>query len=168
MVYTGAEGWPAGRDLPVTIARTMPKYLLYSDEEIKAVRHDMYDHELEGLFGIKHGRTHGFFPASAFHGPLFLLMRADARVGLKLVLDMINHCTEWYANPRVEHEFIELPDRIRLDFSDGSHVEQWCNGRLWGAYRGMHVSSYVFQSILMAFERWLLEYGEQYPEQLDK
>ncbi|HKV97203.1 MAG TPA: AAA family ATPase [Gammaproteobacteria bacterium] len=168
LIYTGSEGWPAGRDLPATIARTMPKYLLYSEEEITSVRHDMYDHELEGLFGIKHGRTHGFFPASAYHGPLFLLLRADGRVGLKLVIDMINHCTEWYANPRVEHEFIELPERIRLEFSDGSHVEQWCNGRLWGAYRGLHVSSYVFQSILMAFERWLLEYAEQYPRQLDK
>lgn len=168
LIYTGSDGWPAGRDLPGTIAIAMPKYFFYSDEGFKNVRHDMYDDELEGLFGIKHGRTHGYFPATAFRGPLLPLLRADGRVGLKLVVDMINHCTEWYANPRVEHQYVELPEKIRLDFGDGTYAEQWCNGRLWLAYRGLSVSSHVFQSILMAFERWLLEYAERYPSQLDE
>ena len=41
------------------------------------------------------------------------------------------------------------------------------NGRLWGLYRGMTVTPYRLQSMLMALESWLLEIGRQEPERLD-
>jgi hypothetical protein len=41
------------------------------------------------------------------------------------------------------------------------------NPRLWGLYRGMTVGPYSLQSLLMAFEKWLLDYAKSHPEGLD-
>ena len=57
------------------------------------------DLELETLFGIKQGRSHGYFPASAFRGPFLPLLRYHPRQGLGFILSVFNHCTDWYAHP---------------------------------------------------------------------
>ena len=56
---------------------------------------------------------------------------------------------------------------MALTFADGTSKTQWCNGRLWVLYRGTSVGPNVLQSLLMALERWLLEFAEVRPHELD-
>ena len=80
---------------------------------------------------------------------------------------MFNHSADWYAHPRVREKHVEPPFEMALTFADGTSRTQWCNGRLWNLYRGTSVGPYVLQSLLMALERWLLEFAEAHPRELD-
>jgi hypothetical protein len=77
-----------------------------------------------------------------------------------------NHSADWYVHPRV-HDPLEPAWEIELTFADGTTRKQWGNPRLWNLYRGTSVGPYVLQSLLMAFEKWLLEFAEIHPEELD-
>src|SRR5690606_26148253 len=94
------------------------------------------------------------------------LLTHHPRKGLDFLIQLFNHSAEWYAHPR-------LPDRlepaweVELAFANGTTRKQWVNPRLWGLYRGMSVGPYLLQSLLMAFEKWLLDYAKSHPEGLD-
>lgn len=169
MVFTGMEGAQAARDVPEVVVQASIKYLLCSEDELQNRWGWGYgsDLELEILFGIKKGRNRGFLPASAYRGPFFYLLRRPPHLGLAIVFAVFNHGADWYAHPRVGAAQVEPPFPMLLTFADGSSKTQWCNGRLWGLYRGMSVGPYVLQCLLMALERWLLEVGETQPEVLD-
>ncbi|MCK4342545.1 MAG: AAA family ATPase [Phycisphaerae bacterium] len=167
IVFEGMEGMPAARDLPGVVVPAATDYLLCSEEDLRDRWGHGSDLELETLFGIKHGRSHDFFPASAYRGPFLPLLRHHPQEGLDFVITVFNHSADWYAHPRVREEYVESPFERTLTFVDGSSKTQWCNGRLWGLYRGMSVGPYVLQCLLMALERWLLEIAEAHPSQLD-
>ena len=65
------------------------------------------------------------------------------------------------------HDPLEPAWEIELIFADGSTRKQWGNPRLWNLYRGTSLGPYVLQSMLMALEKWLLDFASQYPQQLD-
>lgn len=168
IVFEGTEGMPAARDLPDVAVQAITNYLLCSENEIQ----DGWDYgsalELETLFGIQQGRGGlDFFPASAYRGPLLPLLRHHPRRGLDLVIKVFNHSANWYARPVVQLGHVEPPFQTTLTFADGSSKAQWCNSRLWFLYRGFSVGPCVLQCLLMALERWLLEVGEENPEELD-
>ena len=119
------------------------------------------------LFGITQGRSHAYYPASAYHGPFLSLLRYQPRAGLDFIIAMFNHSAEWYAHPRVPSEYAEPPFEITLTFADGTSRTQWCSGRLWLMYRGMSGGPEVLQCLLMALERWLFEFAEAHPKELD-
>jgi hypothetical protein len=79
---------------------------------------------------------------------------------------VFNHSADWYAHPRAP-ELVEAPVEIEVTFADGTSRKQWANRRLWCWYRGTSVGPYALQSLLMAFERWLLEFADAYPMELD-
>jgi hypothetical protein len=167
IVLEGIEGMSAGRDVPDVVVAAAKDHLLCSANDLRSSWGYGSSLELEPLFGIKHGRSHDYFPASAYRGPFVALLRHHPREGLDLIITVFNHSAEWYAHPRVRSEYVEPPFEMTLTFADGSSRTQWCNGRLWGLYRGMTVGPYVLQCLLMALERWLLELGEAHPTQLD-
>ncbi len=167
LVFDGTEGTAAARDLPKTVCAVALRYLLSSEDDLRRRREYVSDLGLETLFGIKSGRHHGFFPASAFRGPLCSLLQHHPRQGIRLMIGVFNHSAEWYARPRVRSEYVEPPFETPLTFADGTTRVQWCNSRLWNLYRGTSVGPYVLQSMLMAFERWLLSFAEAYPQDLD-
>lgn len=168
IVFEGIEGTPAGRDLPEVVVPAATDYLLSSEDELQNDRGYHSNLELETLFGFKNGRSHDFFPASAYRGPFLALLRHHPKEGLGLIIAVMNHSADWYAHPRVRSDYVEPPSETMLTFGDGATKTQWCNGRLWGLYRGMTVGPYVVQSLLMALERWLLEFAEARPDQLDR
>src|SRR6185312_10665223 len=86
---------------------------------------------------------------------------------LQFYYQVFNHSVDWYAHPRLP-EPLEPAWEIELTFADGTVHKQWGNPRLWAAYRGLSVSPYALQSMLMALEKWLLEVASAQPEQLDK
>lgn len=167
IVFEGSEGMPAARDLPKVVVAAATDYLLSSEDDLRDRWGYGSDLELETLFGIKRGRSHDFFPSSAYRGPFLPLLRYHPREGLDFIVAVLNHSADWYAHPRVRAEYVEPPFEITLTFADGSSKTQWCNGRLWGLYRGMSVGPYVLQCLLMALERWLLEIAEADPSKLD-
>jgi len=167
IIFQGLEGMPAARDMPDLVVSVAKEYLLCSESDLHQEWGCSSSLELETLFGIKEHRSFGVFPASAYRGPFLPLLRFYPRLGLEFIIDVFNHSTEWYANPKVPRN-IEPPYEITLTFVDGTTRKQWCNALLWNLYRGTSVGPYVLQSLLMALERWLLEFAEDHPDKLDE
>jgi hypothetical protein len=167
LIYMGSDGMPAARDFPDLIVSVGADYLLASESD---VREDYpYAHssiDLELYFGIKEGRGHSSFPASALRGPWMYLLRFHPRIALDFFIRVFNHCADWYAHPRL-HSRLEPPLEVELTFADGTTTTQWANPRLWGLYRGTSMGPHVLESMLMALENWLLELGKQAPSHLD-
>lgn len=166
IVLAGFEGAPAARDLPDLVISAARDYLLCSEADLSSDRQYMGSLMLGTLFGIKESPNRDYFPASAYRGPLLPLLRNHPAKGMDFVIAVLNHSVEWYAHPRVS-ENIEPPFEIELIFTDGISRRQWCNARLWNLYRGSSVGPYVLQCLLMALERWLLEFAERHPRDLD-
>lgn len=166
IIFSGLDGMPAARDLPDIVVSVAADYLLASEEDLR--RDPFYGSSLdiETYFGIKEGLRHDFFPPSALHGPWFHLLWYHPRRALDFFVKVFNHSADWYVHPRV-HDPLEPAWEIELTFADGTTRKQWGNPRLWNLYRGTSVGPYVLQSMLMAFEKWLLEFAGKYPEQLD-
>lgn len=167
IIFESLEGMPVARDMPDLFVSVARDYLLCYETDLQRDLRYASSIDKETLFGIKEYRSFRFFPASAYRGPFLPLLRFHPRKGLDFIIDVFNHSAEWYAHPRVQRD-IEPPYEIILTFTDGTMQRQWCNSRLWNWYRGTSVGPYVLQSILMALERWLLEYAEAHADQLDK
>ena len=166
IVFDGVEGMPAGRDMPDEVISAATSYLLRTEVEDDPHGHSGID--LEPLFGINDGLRHDFFPASALRGPFLPLVRHHAQKALAFMLAVFDHSVDWYAHPRAwSRSSIEAPFEVALTFADGTSKTQWCNGRLWGWYRGMSVGPYALQSLLMATEHGLLELAKARPGELD-
>lgn len=166
IVFSGLEGTPAARDLPDLIVSVGSDYLLCSEAGLHRNRYHGGSSDLGTLFGVNEGLDYNYFPASAYRGPWLSLLQYHPSEGLGFLITVFNHSADWYAHPRVA-ERIEPPFEIELTFADGTSRRQWGNPRLWNLYRGTSVGPYVLQSLLMALERWLLEFAEMHPEQLD-
>ncbi len=166
IVLAGFEGAPVARDLPELIISTARDYLLCSEADLRGDRQYGGSLMLGTLFGIKESPNRDYFPASAYRGPLLPLLRYHPANGMDFAIEVLNHSAEWYAHPRVS-ENIEPPFEIELTFTDGISRRQWCNARLWNLYRGSPVGPHFLQCLLMALERWLLEFAERHPRELD-
>jgi hypothetical protein len=166
IIFSGLDGMPAARDLPDLVVSVAADYLLASDEDLQKDRYSRSSLDLETHFGIQEGLRHDFFPASALRGPWISLLRYHPRKALDFLIKVFNQSADWYAHPRV-HDPLEPAWEIELTFADGTTRKQWGNPRLWNLYRGTSVGPYVLQSLLMALEKWLLDFASAYPEQLD-
>ena len=166
ILFSGVEGMPAARDVPDLVVSIATDYLLVSEDEVRREHYHRSPIDVEIYFGIKERLHSDFFPASAYRGPWISLLRHHPRQALDFFINIFNHSVDWYAHPRVDNP-LEPAWEITLTFADGSTQRQWGNQRLWNLYRGTSVGPYVLQSLLMALEKWLLEYAEASPEQLD-
>ena len=167
IIFEGMDGMPAARDMPELVVSTAKDYLLCSEADLQQEWSYGGSLDLEPLFGIKSTVSFGA-SASAYRGPFLPLLRHHPREGLAFIIEVFNYSAEWYAHPRVRSNSVEPPFEMTLIFEDGTSRTQWCNERLWNLYRGTSVGPYVLQSILMALERWLLELGEECPDELDE
>ena len=163
IIFKGMDGMPAVRDMTEFVVSVAKDYLLCSESDLQREYINR-----ESLFGIKSTMSHGFLPASAYHGLFLPLLRHHPREGLAFIIEVFNHSAEWYAHPRVRSDSVEPPFAITLTFENGTSRKQWCNERLWNLYRGTSVGPYVLQSMLMALEHWLLELAESCSHELDR
>lgn len=166
ILFSSVEGMPAARNVPDLVASVATDYLLVSEDEIQREPHHRSPIDVEIYFGIKERLHSDFFPAGAYRGPWISLLRHHPRRALDFFISIFNHSADWYVHPRISNP-LEPAWEITLTFPDGSTRTQWGNPRLWNLYRGTSVGPYVLQSLLMALEKWLLEYAEASPEQLD-
>lgn len=166
LLFSGSEGLPSARDLPDLIVSVAKEYLLATEEDVLNGGSMGSGLDLGLRFGIRANLDHHFFPPSAVRGLWLPLLRYHPDKGRDLIIDVFNHSADWYAHPRVVDP-LEPAWETELTFADGTRRKQWANPRLWQLYRGTSVGPYALHSLLMAFEKWLLEYADTYPEQLD-
>ena len=112
--------------------------------------------EVDPAFGLR-WRFHASSLASAHRGPVLQLLRSDPDVGVRLVLDLVNHAGRWYGERQLAGTHLEPAHQITISVPEHGDVQQWANERLWLAYRGTSVAPDVIKCVLMALEYWLLE-----------
>ena len=168
IIVADVHGIPVVRDMPDLAISAAKDYLLCPEPSLESEW--VYERSLDlGLFfGIKKGRHFRFIPASAYRGPFLALLRHHPSEGVDFIVDVLNRSVDWYAHPRIQSDRIEAPFQISLKFADGTSRNQWCSPRLWNLYRGISSGPNVLQSILMAFERWLLDFAGRLPQELDE
>lgn len=166
MLLASLDGTPAARDLPDLLISVALDTFLATEQYLRAEPYGGSSIDVDLHFGIKEHLRHDFFPASAFRGPWVNLLTHHPRKGLEFLIQVFNHSAEWYAHPRLRDR-LEPAWEVELTFANGTTRKQWVNPRLWSLYRGMSVGPYVLQSLLMALEKWLLDYSESHPEGLD-
>ncbi|MGC4842949.1 AAA family ATPase [Pseudomonas aeruginosa] len=166
IILTGLDGAHAARDLPDLLTSIAQGTFLVSEESLREEPFSHSSLDIGLYFGIKEYLHHDYFPASAFRGPWINLLTRHPDKGLDFLIQVVNHSADWYAHPRL-HDPLEPAWEVALTFADGLVRKQWVNQRLWSIYRGLGVSPYVLQSLLMALEKWLLGYAKSHPERLD-
>lgn len=166
ILLTGLDGAPAARDLPDLLISVALDTFLATEEYLRAEPYGRSSIDVDLYFGIKEHLRHDFFPACTFRGPWVNLLTHHPRKGFDFLIQVFNHSAEWYAHPRLRDP-LESAWEVELTFANGTTRKQWVNPRLWGLYRGMTVGPYLLQSLLMAFEKWLLDYANSHPEGLD-
>jgi hypothetical protein len=166
ILLAGPDGMPTARDLPELLISVALNTFLATEEDLHEEPFGRSSIEIDLHFGIKENLRRNFFPASAVRGPWINLLTYHPRKGLKFVIDVMNYSTDWYAHPRLPTP-LEPAWEVELTFADGTKRKQWVNPRLWGLYRGITVGPHVLESLLMSFEKWLLDYAKAHSEGLD-
>lgn len=166
LLLSGLDGVYAARDLPDLLISVALDSFLATEDYLLDEPYGRSSIDVDLYFGIKEHLHYDFFPASAFRGPWINLLTHHPRKGFDFLIQVFNHSAEWYANPRLGNS-LEPAWEVELTFANGTTRKQWVNPRLWSLYRGFTVGPYVLQSLLMAFEEWLLNYANSHSERLD-
>jgi hypothetical protein len=124
---------------------------------------DEYSHsslaEMDGYFGLA-SHTSDYYPSSAYQTPILQLLRIAPDQTLDFILELANKTAKHYSTSSLAQN--EL-DEVEVIFNDNTVVKQHISSRLWEIYRGTHVCSTLLESVHMALEKWLLEYGKTAP-----
>jgi len=111
----------------------------------------------EECWGIRD--KHSFFPSGVYKTPVSNLLIFHPMIGLKFIIDFINYSVDFYVNATCEYK--HKISQIEIELNDGTIVKQWAAWELWAAYRGSSVTNYALESILMSFEKFLLEMAKR-------
>lgn len=112
----------------------------------------------EAAMGLSQRANHAFFPPSALQGPFRWLLLYSFPKSVRFVVELCNHAALSFAKSHPEEVSI-LPSEQSPN--GRAHIHDW---RLWAAYRGHSVSSYVLNCALMALEERLLIEAKAQPE----
>lgn len=141
-----------------TIFQTIPAALL-SLCELYWRTHDeenMYTYKQEAEFNLSDRYEFKYFPPSAFHSPVYFMLKSDWQNTLDFMIRFVNESVEYYAT----HSGREEVECLELSIDEKTGVRQYCNFDLWRAYRGGSNVPDLLESMHMALERCLLEYAE--------
>ncbi|PZP48327.1 MAG: hypothetical protein DI598_10070, partial [Pseudopedobacter saltans] len=127
-----------------------PKESDYPDGTRFLSRHSLQDVE---CWGIRD--KHSFFPSGIYKTPFYNLLWVHPIVGLKFIIDFINYSVEFYVNATCEYKHKIC--QIELEQNDGTKIKLYAAWELWAAYRGLSVTNNALESLLMSFEKFLLE-----------
>lgn len=104
-------------------------------------------------WGISEKRS--FFPSGVYKTPINILLSSHPIIGLKFITEFINYSIEFYVN--AECEYKHKVEEIEIKLTDGTTKKQWAAWELWVAYRGLSVTHYALESILMSLEKFIIE-----------
>ena len=153
------DGILACREFPKQMANLTLSQFLMSDAELERAKESPFGLSIPDTrldFGLRSIRKFDYDNPSAFKGPFLPLLNHHPAIGLNLILKLVNHAGNWYGTRKWSMSRVEPPSRIVISLVDQGEIEQWCNERLWMAYRGISKVPTVIQCALMALESWLL------------
>ena len=107
----------------------------------------------EECWGIRD--RYSFFPSGIYKTPFYNLLWIHPIVGLKFIIDFINYSVEFYVNATCEYK--HKISQIEIEQNDGTKTKLYAAWELWAAYRGLSVTNYALESLLMSLEKFLLE-----------
>lgn len=124
-------------------------WALYTETEPRVDRH-FHMRGWEADLGLSERASHEFFPPSVLQGPFRSLLLYAFPKSVRFVVDLCNHAANSFAKAK--------PGEVTIIASERSpngrpHIHDW---RLWAAYRGHSVSSYILNCALMVLEERLL------------
>ena len=108
-------------------------------------------------FGLNRQRFDSYRPSSAYQTPVILLLKTSPRTCLDFIVDLMNYCATSYKESRLNKDLNECQE-VSIRISNNETVKQICSDRLWKIHRGSGVAPSLLESVLMALERWMLEY----------
>lgn len=160
------------KHVPDTVAELALHEWLIDDSENDDEPWGWNRKDVEECFGL-YSHRYKFFPPSGAKGPFQYLLRFHPRKGLDFLLKLFNLAAEKYAHsdlddpsrysPEASQDKVMSAEQVEIRLNDGTVVEQYCAGRLWGSYRGLTVTPHLLESALMALENWLIAFAE-FPE----
>ena len=157
VLVDGSYGGPACRAFPQHMASLILSAYCLSDADAgRELDRYWAQSEVDPAFGLRR-RFHASSLASAHRGSVLQLLRSDSAVGVRLVLDLVNHAGRWFGEGQLVGNHLERAHQITISVPGHGDVQQWSNDRLWLAYRGTSVAPDILQCALMALEYWLLE-----------
>jgi hypothetical protein len=124
-------------------------WALYIDSE-RDVNRGFGTTEWEVEFGFSNRADHEFFPPSVLHGPFRSLLLYAWPKSLRFVVNLCNHAAASLAKMSAHGVSIVSSNESP---SGRPHIHDF---RLWAAYRGHSLTSYLLNAALMAFEERLL------------
>jgi len=112
--------------------------------------------EIESDFGLVNQYEYKASPHGIYKTPLYFLLRYHPVIAFKLIVNVLNHSTEAYAqSDRGKKSGIV---EVEIKTNDGEIITQKGNVGLWAIYRGTNgVTPDLLQSILISLESWLLD-----------
>jgi hypothetical protein len=131
---------------------------VYSDKEIAASPFLALNHrselDIDQYFNLKEYLHDTYYPPSAFHTPLYWLLKINYLSTIEFILWFLNNSIEFYAKSEFDSSVKKAIIKI-----DDIKIDQWTSHCLWCMYRGTSspVAPYLLQSIHMALEKYLLE-----------
>ena len=96
-----------------------------------------------------------FFPSGIYKTFVYNLLLNHPAKAIKFIVDFTNYITLSYKDS--EYGKKEELKTIQLQLNNGDTVLQYGNHFLWCAYRGTTVTHYLLESILVSFEKYLLD-----------
>lgn len=97
-----------------------------------------------------------FSPAGIYKTPIYNLLKHHPLLGLQFICEFLNYAVDFYVQEK-DCDYKRQITQVQLRLNDGTIVTQWGNLELWTAYRGLSVTHYLLESLLMSLEKYLLE-----------
>lgn len=151
------------RELPDLVVNTMwkewklkPKHSPTDGTPLSLIKSHRL--EREECWGIQDNRR-DFSPSGIYKTPLYHLLWYHPQIGLEFMTQFINYAVDFYVNADCEYKHNLV--QVEIELNDGTKVTQWAGWELWAAYRGTSVTHYALESLLMSFEKFLLETAAQ-------
>lgn len=154
-ILMGWLGFPACRDFPKEMAGFVRASCIPEGADADGVWTYAESFSPEFKFGLYPHASSDYTHFSAFRGPFWPLLRFHPDVGIRLVLDLVNHAGDRYGTKGTD-----AATRIVVSVPGHIGVIQWADDRLWQAYRGSSEVPHVIACALMALEHWLLKMCE--------
>jgi len=132
-------------------------WALYTEPEPKIDR-DVGMSGWEAELGLSDRAVHEFFPPSVLQGPFRSLLLYAWPKSVRFVVDLCNHAATSLATTSANEVSIVPP---RQSPNGRPHIHDF---RLWAAYRGHSVTSYILNAALMALEERLLIEAKAQPK----
>lgn len=112
----------------------------------------------EECWGIENNFS--FFPSGVYKTPMYNLLKHHPLKGVQFICEFLNYSVDFYIHEE-DCDYKRPLIQIQVRLNDGTIVNQWGNPALWTAYRGLSVTHYLIESILMSLEKYLLETAQR-------